>query len=77
MKDVRTERRQGNRLRQEIEEAAEMPDVADYIMQKKEMYELQSQLQNWRKKLEIVEMAAKKSQSQALKLKYAARSAGI
>ena len=71
-KDVRTEKRQRNRLRQQIEEALEMPAVEDYILQKRAMYELVSQLNNWKKKVEILEMAAKKARSAAQKIKYEA-----
>lgn len=66
-KDVKLERRQRNRLRQQIEEAAEMPLVEDYINQKREMYALESSLKNWRKKLEILEMEAKRTRSLARK----------
>ena len=37
-----------------------MPDVSDYILQKKEMYELEGSLKNWQKKVDIMEMAAKR-----------------
>lgn len=66
-KDVKLEKRQRNRLRQQIEEAAEMPLVEDYINQKREMYNLEAGLKNWRKKLEILEMAAKRSRAMARK----------
>jgi hypothetical protein len=32
-------------------------------MQKKELYELQSQLKNWQKKVDIMEMAAKRTRA--------------
>ena len=67
-KEVKTESRQGDRLRMQIEEAAEMPNVEDYILQKKEMYELESTLANWKKKVEIMEMAAKKARANSQKL---------
>ena len=59
-KEVWGEKRARNRLRQQIEEAQAMPNIQDYIMQKKEMYELETTLKNWQKKVEIMEMAAKK-----------------
>lgn len=62
-KDVKTEQRSRNRLVQQIEEAAAMPNIEDYIMQKREMYELQSTHANWKKKVEIMEMAARKPRS--------------
>lgn len=68
-KDVTVEARTKTKLRQQIEEAAEMPNVEDYILQKKDMYQLQSTLKNWQKKIDILEMAAKKSKSNATTLK--------
>lgn len=64
-KEVNGEVRQRDRLKQAIEEAAmsSMPHVEDYIMQKKELYELQSQLKNWQKKVDIMEMAAKRTRA--------------
>ncbi len=62
-KDVYTENRLGNKLKQQINDASEMPNVEDYIMQKKEMYELQSQIKNWTKKVQITEMAARSSRT--------------
>ena len=44
--------------------AMEMPNIEDYVTQKKEMYELESKLTTWQKKVEILEMAAKRSRSQ-------------
>ena len=57
----------------QIEEAAEMPHVEDYILQKKEMYELESTLANWIKKVEIMEMAAKKARANAKKLQFSTK----
>eukprot|EP00605_Chrysophyceae_sp_TOSAG23-4_P001885 GSChrysophyteH1.ASY1.ANO1.2081.1 assembled CDS len=71
-KELRTERRSRNRLRQQIEEAAAMPNIEDYISQKKEMYELDSTIKNWKKKVEIVEMAAKNAKTMAAKAKLTA-----
>ena len=64
-KEVSIEKRTTNKLRQQIDEASEMPNVEDYIMQKRCMYDLQSTLKNWQKKIEILEMAAKKTRSLA------------
>lgn len=64
-KEVSVEKRTTNKLRQQIDEASEMPNVEDYIMQKRCMYDLQSTLKNWQKKIEILEMAAKKTRSLA------------
>ena len=68
-KEVRIERRTRNRLRQQIEEAAAMPNIEDYISQKKEMYELESTISNWKKKVEIIEMAAKNAKTMATRAK--------
>ena len=62
-KEKLSESRMKSKFRQQIEEASEMPEVGDYIMQKKEMYALESALQNWQKKVEIMEMAAKRAKS--------------
>ena len=37
-KETRSEAHVKSRLRQSIDEVSEMPDVEDYILQKKEMY---------------------------------------
>ena len=63
--EVRVEKRLRNKLRQQMEEASDQPNIEDYIIQKKIMYDLQSTLVNWQKKVEILEMAAKKSKSLA------------
>lgn len=68
-KEKTLESRSKNKLRLQIEEASEMPEVEDYIMQKKEMYALESALQNWKKKVEIMEMAAKRAKSLSIKMK--------
>ncbi|CAE7766357.1 CCDC113, partial [Symbiodinium microadriaticum] len=64
-KEVTMDKRAKNKLRQQIDEASEMPNVEDYIMQKRSMYDLQNTLKNWEKKVEILEMAAKKSRTLA------------
>jgi hypothetical protein len=62
-REMGTERRQMDKLRMQIEEAAEMPDVGDYILQKREQQALQEAHKNWGKKVEIMEMAAKRSRA--------------
>ncbi len=69
LKDVKLEKRHRNRLRQDIEESAEMPAVTDYINQKREMYDLEALMKNWQKKLEILEMTVKASRSTSKVLK--------
>jgi len=59
--EVKSESRQKDTLRQQIEEAAEMPSIENYISQKREMYDFETSLKNWEKKVEIMEMAAKRS----------------
>jgi hypothetical protein len=68
-KELRVERRSRNRLRQQIEEAAAMPNIEDYILQKKDMYEIEATIRNWEKKVEIVEMAARNAKTQATRAK--------
>lgn len=58
-KEILSEKRTKNKLRLQIEEANDMPDVNDYILLKKELYELDSAMKNWQKKVDIMEMAAK------------------
>ena len=38
-----------------------MPQILDYVGQKAEMYELHDNLRNWERKVEIMEMAAKRA----------------
>eukprot|EP01038_Epipyxis_sp_PR26KG_P010566 gene10566-14192_t len=68
-KEVVGEQKAKNRLKLQIEESVEMPEIGDYIQQKKEMYTLETVLKNWQKKVEIMEMAAKRSRSVVSKLK--------
>jgi DNA repair exonuclease SbcCD ATPase subunit len=65
-KESRIEAHKKSRLRQALEEISEMPDVEDYIEQKRQMYDLDSKLKTWIKKVEIMEMAAKKARAQSL-----------
>jgi hypothetical protein len=69
-KEVVSEHRTKTKLRMQIEESQEMPEIADYILQKKEMYSLESMLKNWQKKVDIMEMAAKRSRSTLQKTKF-------
>lgn len=45
-------------------ENTEMPNIMDYVQQKANMYELQSDIKNLERKLEIAEMAAKAKQKE-------------
>lgn len=62
---IKCSKRKTNKLRQEVDDSAamEMPNIENYIIQKKEMYELESKMATWQKKVEILEMAAKRSRS--------------
>mmetsp|Transcript_5370 Transcript_5370/g.5535 ORF Transcript_5370/g.5535 Transcript_5370/m.5535 type:complete len:346 (+) Transcript_5370:106-1143(+) len=62
-KDVHVEKRMRNKLRQQMEESKDLPNIEDYIYQKRVMYDLQGTLKNWQKKVDILEMAAKKSRT--------------
>lgn len=63
-KEMRIENSTKNHLRQSLEETSEMPSIENYIDQKKIMYEYESTLKTWQKKVELMEMAAKKSRMQ-------------
>lgn len=45
-------------LGQQQAEAVDMPSTLDYVQQKGRMYNLQSALRNWERKIEIMDMAA-------------------
>jgi len=61
--DITADQRQRKRFSQQQSEHSEMPQILDYVAQKKEYYELQTALKNWQRKLEIMEMAAKKAKA--------------
>jgi chromosome segregation ATPase len=58
---IRADMKFKSRLTQTVEDAKEMPAVEDYILQKREMYELESDIRQWNKKIDILEMAAAQS----------------
>lgn len=66
-KEITIEKHLKNKLRSNVEESAEMPNIEDYINQKRQLQSLQSVKKNWEKKVEIMEMAAKRSRSLASK----------
>jgi hypothetical protein len=68
-RQMHSEQRTSRKLRQQINDAAQMPNVGDYIMQKKEMYDLQTNVKNWEKKVMISEMSAKQSAKMLKKAK--------
>ena len=59
--DIAAERRVHKRLGQQQAENQDMPQVLDYVGQKAEMYELEHHMRNWERKVEIMEMAAKRA----------------
>ena len=60
--DIALEQQQARkRLGQQQAETSDMPQILDYVGQKKEMYELDQNLRNWERKVEIMEMAAKRA----------------
>lgn len=61
--DITADNRQKKRFTQQQPENTDMPQILDYVSQKKEYYELQTALKNWQRKLEIMEMAAKKAKA--------------
>lgn len=71
-KEIAAERRSKNKLRSNMEEATEMPNVEDYIAQKRRLQSLESVKRNWEKKVEIMEMAARRSRSQVQRMKQSA-----
>jgi len=63
---VAAERKTAKRLAQDTASGSEgsgMPQVLDYVGQKAELFELSQVLQTWERKVEIMEMAAKKTRS--------------
>lgn len=68
-REIQLERRSKNKLRSNVEEAAEMPNVEDYIAQKRQLQNLEVVRKNWEKKVEIMEMAARRSRSLTHKMK--------
>lgn len=68
-KEVGHEKKLRNRFKLQIEESAELPEIEDYILQKREMQQLETVKKNWEKKVEIMEMAAKRSRSLTRRLK--------
>ena len=64
IKNIKSERKSGDRLRQNIQDAVAMPDIADYIQQKKQMYECEVQMRDWKKRIDIHEMHLTNSKRQ-------------
>eukprot|EP00750_Incisomonas_marina_P018583 INCI3026.1.p1 GENE.INCI3026.1~~INCI3026.1.p1 ORF type:complete len:314 (-),score=91.76 INCI3026.1:585-1526(-) len=47
------------KLKNEAEESSETPQVIDYVKQKAEMYELETELKNYQRKVEIAEISSR------------------
>lgn len=69
---IKSGKKKLTKTKQEVEDAQamEMPSIEDYINQKKEMYELETQLITWKKKIDILEMAATQSRTQLHRAKF-------
>jgi chromosome segregation ATPase len=69
---IRRGKKKTDKLKQEVEDAAamEMPMIEDYIVQKKNMYELETQMTTWKKKVSILEMAAKQTRTLLHRAKF-------
>jgi len=59
---------------QDSDQGGNMPQILDYVKQKKDMYEIEATLKNWERKVEIAEMAAKKAKASMKRSASAAKS---
>jgi len=59
--EIAADRKMKKKLSQQQTDTSNMPQVLDYVNQKAEMYELDSAIKNWERKVEIMEMAAKRA----------------
>ena len=59
--DLSSESRLRKKLAQSNSDSSGMPQILDYVRQKAEMYELEENMKNWERKVEIAEMASKKA----------------
>jgi len=66
-------RRDNKKLRVQTRSSPEVPQVADYVNQKAEYYELEAQLRNWERKVDIAELHAKRARAH---LREVARASG-
>lgn len=56
-----------------VSRTTEMPNVKDYIAQKRQLQNLESIKKNWEKKVEIMEMAARRTRSLTQKMKLSTK----
>lgn len=62
MTEVRKEKKKNKKFK--IQQSnPDMPQVMDYVNQKSTQYDLESQVRNWKRKVEIVEMASRQSRA--------------
>lgn len=54
-----------SKLKENIEETKNMPDVYNYVLQRAEEAELKKMINNWERKVEIAKMAAKRAETLA------------
>lgn len=59
MDEKESARKDHKKLRAQSRQAPDMPQIADYVNQKAEHYELEAQCKNWNRKLEIASAAVK------------------
>jgi hypothetical protein len=62
--EIITERRRLKKFASARDETEGLPEVLDYVLQKKEVYELETTIKNWERKLEIADMEARVVRSQ-------------
>jgi chromosome segregation ATPase len=63
VEDKENARRDNKKLRVQTKLSPEMPQVSDYVNQKAEFYELEAQLRNWERKVDIAELHAARARS--------------
>eukprot|EP00949_MAST-11_sp_MAST-11-sp1_P004941 g4941.t1 len=61
--EIRKESRRLRQFKDKKEDVEGMPEVMDYVLQKKRVYELEQEIANWERKIEIAEMEARHSRS--------------
>ncbi|GMH46429.1 hypothetical protein TrRE_jg2820, partial [Triparma retinervis] len=72
--ELQSEARLKKKLGQEdSDQGSGMPQILDYVKQKKDMYEMEATLRNWERKVEIAEMAAKKAKASMKRSKSAGK----
>ena len=62
--EIRKESRRLKKFKSKREDVEGMPEVLDYVLQKKKVYELEQEVANWERKIEIAEMEARKVRAQ-------------